>query len=390
MTQSPMIEVANLTKRYAGRTAVSDISFAVAPGEIVGLLGPNGAGKSTTMRILSCFMPATSGTARVAGHDVFYESDEVRRRIGYMPENNPLYPEMRVREYLKFRARLKGLGWRSSRQRVSTVMEQCGLADVGRRVIGQLSKGYRQRVGLADALVHDPDLIILDEPTIGLDPQQIRSVRQLIKSLAGKHTVLISTHILPEAEMMCSRMLIMFDGKILASDTPENLQRRMAGGGRVTVEIAAPEQALRASLEALPEVEVCNISAIDGDYFRCELTPRDGKDLRPLVFALARELGWALRELTRNRHSNENLPDTAAARTGRVFLIHHGLRRHRGGDAPDRDEFCDAHPKPGQRPLSDAGHGIVFQLTPVLDRFDSGDADDHNAAVRAGKVERHV
>jgi ABC-2 type transport system ATP-binding protein len=307
MSQNSMIEVSNLTKRYAGRTAVSDISFMVAPGEIVGLLGPNGAGKSTTMRILSCFMPATSGTARVAGHDVFHESDEVRRRIGYMPENNPLYPEMRVREYLKFRARLKGLGWRRSRERVSTVMEQCGLGDVGRRVIGQLSKGYRQRVGLADALVHDPELIILDEPTIGLDPHQIRAVRQLIKGLAGKHTILISTHILPEAEMMCSRMLIMFDGKILASDTPENLQRRMTGSSRVTAEIAAPEEALRGALGALPEVEQCDISAIDGDFFRCALTPRDRKDVRPLVFALARELGWTLRELTRNRHSLEDI-----------------------------------------------------------------------------------
>ena len=181
-----MIEVKNLTKRYAGRHAIRDISFSVKRGEIVGLLGPNGAGKSTTMRILSCFMPATSGTARVAGFDVFHQSDEVRRRIGYMPENNPLYPEMRVREYLKFRARLKGLGWRRSRQRVDTVMEQCSLTGVSRRIIGQLSKGYRQRVGLADALSHEPELIILDEPTIGLDPHQIRSVRQLIKSLARK------------------------------------------------------------------------------------------------------------------------------------------------------------------------------------------------------------
>ena len=181
-----MIEVSNLTKRYAGRTAVSDISFAVAPGEIVGLLGPNGAGKSTTMRILSCFMPATSGTVRVAGFDVFHQSEEVRRRIGYMPENNPLYPEMRVREYLKFRARLKGLGWRRSRERVTTVMEQCGLADVGRRVIGQLSKGYRQRVGLADALVHEPELIILDEPTIGLDPHQIRVGAAIDQKPRGK------------------------------------------------------------------------------------------------------------------------------------------------------------------------------------------------------------
>jgi ABC-2 type transport system ATP-binding protein len=302
-----MIEVSNLTKRYAGRTAVDDISFSVARGEIVGLLGPNGAGKSTTMRILSGFMPATSGTVRVAGYDVFHDSDEARRRIGYMPENNPLYTEMRVREYLKFRARLKGLGWRRSRERVTAVMEQCGLADVGRRVIGQLSKGYRQRVGLADALVHEPELIILDEPTIGLDPHQIRSVRALIKNLGGKHTVLISTHILPEVEMMCSRVLIMFDGRVLASDTPENLQRRMAGGSQVIAEIAAPVEALNAAWESLPEVEQFDVSPLDGSYFRCALTPRDGRDLRPVVFALSRENGWALRELTRSRHSLEDI-----------------------------------------------------------------------------------
>src|SRR5436309_8765345 len=240
MNSGPMIEVSNLIKRYAGRTAVSGVSFTVEKGEIAGLLGPNGAGKSTTMRILSCYLPATSGTVRVAGLDVFRESEEVRRRIGYMPENNPLHHEMRVREYLRFRARLKGLGGRRSRERVDVVMEQCGLTEVGRRIIGQLSKGYRQRVGLADALVHEPELIILDEPTIGLDPHQIRAVRQLIKGLGGAHTVLISTHMLPEAEMMCSRMLIMYDGKILASDTPENLQRTMAGNSRVIAEIAAP------------------------------------------------------------------------------------------------------------------------------------------------------
>jgi ABC-2 type transport system ATP-binding protein len=302
-----MIEVSNLTKRYAGRTAVSDISFTVARGEIVGLLGPNGAGKSTTMRILSSFLPATSGTVRVAGFDVFHESDEVRRRIGFMPENNPLYPEMRVREYLKFRARLKGLGWKNSRRRVDTVMEQCGLTDVRRRIIGQLSKGYRQRVGLADALVHEPDLIILDEPTIGLDPHQIRSVRQLIKSLAQKHTVLISTHILPEAEMMCSRMLIMFGGKILAADTPENLQRLMAGGSQVVAEIAAGAAELNEIFSQLPAVEQFNVSACDGEFQRCALTPRDGHDLRPEIFALARERGWTLRELTRSRHSLEDI-----------------------------------------------------------------------------------
>ena len=225
-----------------------------------------------------------------------------------MPENNPLYPEMRVREYLKFRARLKGLGWRRSRERVTTVMEQCGLTDVGRRVIGQLSKGYRQRVGLADALVHEPELIILDEPTIGLDPHQIRSVRALIKSLAGKHTVLISTHILPEVEMMCGRVLIMFNGRVLASDTPENLQRRMAGGSQIIAEIAAPPEALeRRCGKACRKWSNSMLSATDGDFFRCALTPRDGMDLRPAIAALASQNGWALRELTRSRHSLEDI-----------------------------------------------------------------------------------
>src|SRR5258706_3157304 len=225
MDDAAMIEVSDLTKRYAGHTAVSDLSFKVGRGEIVGLLGPNGAGKSTTMRILSGFLPATSGTARVAGFDVFHQADEVRRRIGYMPENNPLYPEMRVRQHLKFRARLKGLSRKRSRERVDVVTQQCGLADVSKEIVGHLSKGYRQRVGLADALVHEPELIILDEPTIGLDPNQIRSVRQLIKDLAHAHTVLISTHILPEAEMTCSRVLILHEGKVLAEGTPEHLQR---------------------------------------------------------------------------------------------------------------------------------------------------------------------
>lgn len=302
-----MIEVANLTKRYAGHTAVSNISFAVKRGEIVGLLGPNGAGKSTTMRILSCFLPATSGTVRVGGLDVFRDSVEVRRRIGFMPENNPLHTDMRVREYLKFRARLKGLNRRRCRERVDVVMEQCGLTDVNRKIIGQLSKGYRQRVGLADALVHEPELIILDEPTIGLDPNQIRSVRQLIKSLAAAHTVLISTHILPEAEMTCNRVLIMYEGKILAADTPENLQQLMSSNSQVIAEIAAPESELQECWAQNPEIAQFDVSVAEGEYFRCALTPRNGTDLRPHVFALAREHGWSLRELTRSRHSLEDI-----------------------------------------------------------------------------------
>src|SRR5687768_7460226 len=236
----PMIEVRELTKRYAKYTAVNDVSFQVGRGEIVGLLGPNGAGKSTILRILSAFMPATSGIVRIAGFDVFHDSDEVRRRIGYMPENNPLHTEMRVREYLKFRARLKGLSRARLRDRLSTVLQQCGLTDVQKRIIGQLSKGYKQRVGLADAIIHEPDLIILDEPTIGLDPNQLRSVRELIKSLGGRHTVLLSTHILPEVEMTCSRVLILHHGEILAADTTENLHKTIFKAGPVIAEIAAP------------------------------------------------------------------------------------------------------------------------------------------------------
>jgi ABC-2 type transport system ATP-binding protein len=307
MTDGLMIEVSNLTKRYAGHTAVSGISFTVERGEIVGLLGSNGAGKSTTMRILSCYMPATSGTVRVAGLDVFTQADEVRRRIGYMPENNPLHPEMRVREYLKFRARLKGLSWRQSRERVDVVIEQCALADVSRKIIGHLSKGYRQRVGLADALVHEPELIILDEPTIGLDPRQIRSVRQLIKDLSRNHTVLISTHILSEVEMTCSRVLILHEGRILAADTPDNLQKLMGNRTLVVAEIAAPPAELRECWAQMAEIEHYDVSPAEGEFQRCALTPRNGGDLRALIFALARERGWQVRELTRNRHSLEDI-----------------------------------------------------------------------------------
>jgi len=307
MNDSPMIEVADLTKRYGSRTALNSVSFSVSRGEIVGLLGPNGAGKSTTMRILSCYLPATSGTVRVAGLDVFSDSDQVRRRIGYMPENNPLHQDMRVREYLKFRARLKGLDRKRSRQRVDIVIEQCGLADVSKRIIGQLSKGYRQRVGLADALVHEPELIILDEPTIGLDPSQIRSVRQLIKSLGQTHTVLISTHILPEAEMTCSRLVIIYEGRIVAADTRENLLRQMSSQSRVIAEIAAPATALKEFFEHMTEIEHFDLAPAEGDYFVCSLTPGNGVDLRPLVYARVRERGWLLRELTRRRRSLEDI-----------------------------------------------------------------------------------
>ena len=285
MSDGLIIEVENLTKCYAGHAAVDQITFTVQRGEIVGFLGPNGAGKSTTMRILACYLPATYGTARVAGFDVFTQADEVRRRIGYMPENNPLHLDMRVRDYLKFRARLKGLGIRKSRERAEIVMQQCGLTEVRRNIIGHLSKGYRQRVGLADALVHEPELIILDEPTIGLDPHQVRSVRQLIKDLGRHHTVLISTHILFEVEMTCNRVLIMHEGKILAADTTQNLQNIMSDGGLVIAEIAAPVAELRACWEQMGEIEHFDIAPSEGEYLRCALTPSAGLDLSELNLA---------------------------------------------------------------------------------------------------------
>lgn len=302
-----MIQVEDLTKRYAGTTAVSEVSFTVKRGEIVGLLGKNGAGKSTILRILSCFLPATSGTVRVAGHDVFYEADEVRRRIGYMPENNPLHLDMRVREYLKFRARLKGLSVGRSRERVDTVVQQCSLTDVHRRVIGQLSKGYRQRVGMADALVHEPELIIMDEPTIGLDPNQIRSVRQLIKDLGKKHTILLSTHILPEVEMTCSSVLILHHGRIIAADSTDALHGKIFESGAVVAEIEAPAPALTQCWAECVEVQHVDIAAIDGDYHRCTLTACDGIDLRPIVYEQVAQKGWKLRELTRGRHTLEDI-----------------------------------------------------------------------------------
>src|SRR5213082_3103170 len=230
-----MIKVENLTKRYAGQTAIRDLNFEVGQGEIMGFLGPNGAGKTTTMRILAGFMPATSGRASIAGFDVFEQSLQARAHLGYMPENVPLYNDMRVTEYLDYRAALKAVPHRRVAERVGDVKELCGLKEVEKKVIGTLSKGYRQRVGLADALLHEPDLLILDEPTIGLDPNQIRQVRELIKNIGKQHTILLSTHILPEVEMTCSRVIIINKGKIEASDTPQNLlsQLRTAGGVRI-------------------------------------------------------------------------------------------------------------------------------------------------------------
>lgn len=224
-----MIEVEHLTKRFGKIVAVDDVSFRIAEGEVVGFLGPNGAGKSTVMRILTAFIPATTGRARVAGFDPFWESMQVRQRVGYLPENVPLYREMRVSEYLFHRARLKGVVACDRKRRIGEVLERCGITEVAHRVIGQLSKGYRQRVGLADALVNDPPILILDEPTVGLDPNQVRLVRDMIRNLGRHRTVLLSTHILSEVEMICPRVIVISGGRIVAEDRTADLKKRLGG-----------------------------------------------------------------------------------------------------------------------------------------------------------------
>ena len=304
---APMIEVEDLTKMYAGRPAISNLYFEVKRGEIVGFLGPNGAGKSTTMRILAGYLTATSGTARVAGHDLSDASIEVRRRVGYMPENNPLPEDMRVREYLKFRARLKGLNRVSSRNRANDVIEQFELGEMSGRMIGNLSKGFRQRVGLADALVHEPDLLILDEPMIGLDPHHIMSVREVIKKLATNHTVLISSHILPEMEVTCSWLLMFCRGQIVATGTQDDLQKLIGGKTRVIVELAAAEEDLRKVFDEMGEVTHYYISMAAGDFRRCVLTIRDGVDLRLTLVDLAHKRDWNIRALTEARPTLEDI-----------------------------------------------------------------------------------
>jgi gliding motility-associated transport system ATP-binding protein len=239
-----MISVKDLSKRYARNTAVDHISFEVEKGQIVGFLGPNGAGKTTTMRILTCFLPPSSGSATVAGFDVLEAPLEVKKRIGYLPEAPPLYLEMRTAEYLTFVGRLKGLSGADLRQRVDTVCDRCAVGDVKNKLLGKLSKGYRQRVGLAQAIIHNPDVLILDEPTAGLDPKQINETRDLIKSLAGDHTIILSTHILPEVEQTCEKVIIINKGKLVATDSVNNLQRRARGAELVLVEVAGRNSAL--------------------------------------------------------------------------------------------------------------------------------------------------
>ncbi len=292
-----MIKVEGLTKRYGSATAVKNISFEVDKGEVVGFLGPNGAGKTTTMRVLTCFLPPTEGTASVAGFDVLEDPLEVKKRIGYLPESPPLYSEMSVYDYLEFVARLKGIPSGEVAGRVDAVLGRCNLGDVQAKLNGQLSKGYRQRVGLAQALIHNPDVLILDEPTAGLDPKQIIEVRQLIRELGGDHTIILSTHILPEVSTTCGRVIIINNGKIEASDTPENLTARLQGHDSIWLELDGPSDEIEPKLAAVPGVE--RVVPAQGQAGRSAWQVEADKD--PAVrTALARaviEAGWGLYEI---------------------------------------------------------------------------------------------
>lgn len=303
-----MIEVVNLTKRYAGFTAVKEISFQVAKGEIVGFLGPNGAGKSTTMKMLTGYLPPTSGRASIAGFDIFEQSIQARRHLGYLPESTPLYHDMRVNEYLRYRASLKGVEGSKIKERVGDVVEMCDLKEKERSLIGTLSKGQKQRVGLADALVHDPDLLILDEPTIGLDPNQIRQVRELIKNLATKRTVLISTHILPEVEMMCSRVIVIHKGKIRASDTAENLLHTHRSAGEVRLELHSAPADAREALSAVQGVKEVTQKVADRDGLSLfQLRTEAEADPTSELLRLSRDRNWEVRGLVRKKPTLEDV-----------------------------------------------------------------------------------
>lgn len=299
-----MIRVEHLSKRYGDVQALDDVSFEVEQGEIVGFLGPNGAGKTTAIRILTCFMPATSGSARVAGHDIFTDSLAVRRDIGYLPENTPLYPDMRVGEFLRYRAKLKRVPRSERSERIGSAMERCRIEDIERRPIGQLSKGYRQRVGLAETLLGDPKILFLDEPTIGLDPAQIRETRKLIKDLGREHTVFLSTHILPEVEMICSRVIIINRGRIVAAGSPEDLRKQLVGRGVLVLEVKGPGREVQGALETIDGVTRV-VRAGDGEAARFRVEA--GRDVRDEAFTRVAHNGWIIREMRMEGQSLEDV-----------------------------------------------------------------------------------
>jgi len=299
-----VIQVSKLTKYYGDYAAVRDVTFDVARGQVVGFLGPNGAGKTTTMRILAGYLTATSGQATINGFDVFWQPLEVRRCIGYMPENCPLYQDMRVKEYLRFRAGIKGLHWRQRRERVGYVLERCWLTDVRRQLIGTLSKGYRQRVGLADALLGDPAVLILDEPTAGLDPTQIRETRKLIRELGQEHTILLSTHILPEVEMTCDRVIIIHKGQVAAAGSLAELQQQAGAQGVIVVE--AEDAIDPAPIRAVAEVVQVQTERMPGGT-RLRVTTDQPGEVAQRLCALSVSNGWKLRELRPHRQTLEDL-----------------------------------------------------------------------------------
>jgi ABC-2 type transport system ATP-binding protein len=302
-----VIEVQHLTKRYGRVTAVDDVSFRVEPGEILGFLGPNGAGKTTTMRILTGYMPATEGRAIVAGFDVFDKPLEAKRRTGYLPETPPLYPDMTVLDYLNFVARIKAVPSAERKSRVAAVMEKTRITDVAARHCGKLSKGYRQRVGLAQAIIHNPDVLILDEPTAGLDPKQIIETRQLIKALAGTHTIVLSTHILPEVSQTCQRVVIINRGRVVAVDTPDNLTSRLRGSETMYVQIDAGSVDAQGALERVPGVTRVNLAERRDSAVAYEVESERGRDVRRDLARTIVGKGWGLLELRPMRMSLEEI-----------------------------------------------------------------------------------
>jgi ABC-2 type transport system ATP-binding protein len=329
-----MIKVHELTKKYARNIAVDQISFEVAKGQIVGFLGPNGAGKTTTMRMLTCFLPPSAGTATVAGFDVLEQPLEVKKRIGYLPETPPIYPEMETSEYLKFVGKLKGLSGAELQKRVDYVTERCAVSDVKNKLLGKLSKGYRQRVGLAQAIVHNPDVLILDEPTAGLDPKQINETRDLIKSLAGDHTIILSTHILPEVEQTCEQVIIINKGKLVATDSVRNLQARARGAESVLVEVGSRGGKLEVArvqsrLQQIPGVGgvQCKQQSDNGATF--EVESQKGHLVRGDLARAVVEAGWDLNQL---RPAAMSLEEVFLQLTGSEALV----QEHDAAEGPQQ------------------------------------------------------
>jgi len=306
-----MIQVEGLSKKYARQVAVNNISFSVEKGDIVGFLGPNGAGKTTTMRILTCFMPPTAGTANVAGFDVFEKPFEVKKRIGYLPETPPVYPEMTVQSYLHFVGNLKGVPARDLKRRTEEVMERCAVGDVGTKLIGKLSKGYRQRVGLAQAIIHNPDVLILDEPTSGLDPKQINETRELIKGLSGEHTIILSTHILPEVEAVCQKVIIINKGQLVATDSVERLKHRGGSGNAVQVQLetvgVGDPVVVQQRLEQVSGVSKVLQTNSSEDRLTFEVESLSGYHVRPDVARAIVQSGWNLLEMKSTTFSLEEV-----------------------------------------------------------------------------------